>query len=353
MAVKQPAEDKQMSRSRIKQTKSILWFGAALFALAIATSASAQVTIQFGGPQVPGFSNYYPWFNDVPQYQADQSFRWFLANHPNVARELARNPGLLYNANWRRQHPQLEQYLASHPYVWQALNNEYWATGPAETQWGDYDDQHQWRDAYWWHQNNPDWFYNNHQDWASLNPRWRDRDGDYDQQHVWHYGQWWYQQDPNWVKTRHPDWLRQHQNWTNQATQQQNQQRQATREQQQRNLQQQQAAHEQNQQNQQQNQQRQAAREQQQRNLQQQQAAHEQNQQNQQQNQQRQVTREQQQRNPKQQQAAQPQDQHNQRQQAVREQNQKPEQAAARQEHQQPQGQQQDKQHGNANAKPQ
>jgi flagellar biosynthesis GTPase FlhF len=313
-------EDKQMSRSRIKQIKAIMWFGAVLFALAIAARASAQ----FGMPQVPGFSSYYPWFNDVPQYQGDQSFRWFLANHPNIARALARNPELLYNANWRRQHPPLEQYLEYHPYVWQALNNEYWCTGPAETQWGDYDDQHQWRDAYWWHQNNPDWFYNNHQDWVSLNPRWRDRDGDYDQQHVWHYGQWWYTQDPNWVKTRHPDWLRQHQNWTTQATQQQNQQqgqqRQALREQQQRNLQQQQAAHRQNQQNQQQDQQHQALREQQQRNLQQQQAAHQQNQQNQ-------------------------------RQQA--EQKQKPQQATTHQEHQQqPQGQQQNKQHEKGNDKP-
>lgn len=88
-----------MSRSRTTQIKSIVWLGAALFTLVIADPASAQVTIQIGTPQVPGFSNYYPWFNDVPQYQGDQTFRWFLANHPNVARELARNPGLLYNAN--------------------------------------------------------------------------------------------------------------------------------------------------------------------------------------------------------------------------------------------------------------
>jgi hypothetical protein len=54
---------------------------AMVFALAIATPASAQITIQFGGPQVPGFSNNYPWFNDVPQYQGDQSFRYFLAYH--------------------------------------------------------------------------------------------------------------------------------------------------------------------------------------------------------------------------------------------------------------------------------
>lgn len=218
--------------------KSIVWLGAALFALAIAAPAPAQVTIQIGTPQVPGFSNYYPWFNDVPQYQGDQTFRWFLANHPNIAEALSRNPSLLYDANWRSQYPGLEQYLASHPYEWQALNDEYWSTGPAETPWGDYDDEHQWRDAYWWHQNNPDWFYDNHPDWVSLDPRWRDRDGDYDQQHVWHYGQWWYQKDPGWVNTHHPNWIKQHENWTTHAakqhTQPQNQRQQAAQEQNQR-----------------------------------------------------------------------------------------------------------------------
>jgi hypothetical protein len=75
--------------------KSLIWFGAILLAVAIA----APVNAQFSMPQVPGFSNSYPWFNEVSQYQGDQSFQWFLANHPNIARALARNPGLLYNAN--------------------------------------------------------------------------------------------------------------------------------------------------------------------------------------------------------------------------------------------------------------
>jgi len=242
---------------------------AAAMVLALTAPASAQITIQFGGPQVPGFSNYYPWFNDVPQYEGNEGFRYFLAYHPNIARALSRNPGLLYNANWRAQYPQLQHYLRTHPYVWQALNDEYWSTGPAETQWGDYDDQHQWRDAYWWHQYNPDWFYQNHQDWASLNSRWHDQDGAYDQQRQWHDRGWWYQQNPNWVKANRPNWLRQQQNWTNQATQQRNQQpdqqRQAAREQQQRNLQQQQATHQQEQQNQQQENQRQRQENQQQR----------------------------------------------------------------------------------------
>ena len=73
------------------------WMGAILFGLAIAGPASAQVQvrIEFGRPQAYGFSNNYPWFNDVPQYQNVQSFQYFLAYHPDIARALSRNPGAL------------------------------------------------------------------------------------------------------------------------------------------------------------------------------------------------------------------------------------------------------------------
>ena len=196
------------------------WCAAILLALAIAAPTRAQVTILFEEPPVPGFSNSYPWFNDVPQYQGDQSFQWFMANHPDIAGALARDPGLLYDANWRSQFPALEQYLANHPYEWQALNGEDWSEGPAETQWGYYDSEHQWQDAYWWHQNNPNWFYDNHQDWASLDSRWLTEDGAYDPQHQWHYGEWWYNQNPNWVTANHPAWLTEHQNWEKPAEQQ-------------------------------------------------------------------------------------------------------------------------------------
>ena len=382
-----------MSHAKIKQIKSIAWLGAVLFAVAISTGASAQMRIDVEGPPVPGFSNYYPWFNDVPQYEGEQSFRWFLAHHPNVSRELARNPGLLYNPNWRRQHPQLEQYFATHPQVWAMLNGDYWATGPAETQWGDYDDQHQWRDAYWWHENDPDRFYDTHPDWVSLDPRWRDHDGDYDQSHQWHYKQWWEQKDPTWVKDRHPDWLREPQNRTNQANEQHNRQQnpqqerelQTSREQQQRNGQQQQQQQQQQSEQQKQRDQNQrneqATREQQQ----QQQRSEQQNQQNQRDQNQRneQATREQQQHNaqqpaerqqekqqqPEQSMREQPQhtaeqparterqpspekqqpDQH----QAVHEEKSKPQEASADQGHQRPQaGDQSQDKHGPGNEKP-
>jgi hypothetical protein len=217
-----------MLPSRIK---SLTWFGAILFTLAIA----APVRAQFSMPQVPGFSKNYPWFNEVPQYQGSQSFQYFLAYHPNIARALSRNPGLLYDANWRSQVPALQQYLANHPNEWQQLNGQNWSEGPAETQWGDYDDQHQWHDAYWWHRNNPDRFYDVHQNWTSLDSRWRDQDGAYDRQRQWHYGEWWYNQDPNWVTTNHPNWLSEHPNWENQTEQQDYRRQQAMREQNQQN----------------------------------------------------------------------------------------------------------------------
>ena len=80
---------------------------------------------------------------------------------------------------------------------------------------GDYDNDNNWHDAYWWHQNNPDFFYANHPNWISWYPDWLNTDGAYDAQHNWHYGQWWYNQNPNWVSANHPNWISQHSNWAN------------------------------------------------------------------------------------------------------------------------------------------
>ncbi len=80
---------------------------------------------------------------------------------------------------------------------------------------GDYDNDNNWHDAYWWHQNDPDFFYANHPEWISWQPDWRNQDGAYDAQHNWHYGQWWYNQNPGWVSANHPNWISQHRNWAN------------------------------------------------------------------------------------------------------------------------------------------
>jgi len=61
---------------------------AALLVLAVAAPALAQIQIT-----IPGFRSDFPWFtNNVPQAQ---TFEQFLANHPDEARELSQNPGLL------------------------------------------------------------------------------------------------------------------------------------------------------------------------------------------------------------------------------------------------------------------
>jgi hypothetical protein len=169
----------------------------AVFALALAAPAWAQ----YGEPpsvQVLSFPVNYPWFSDP----MGESFGQFLANHPVVGNELAQNPELIYNANWRASHPALQAYLNANPAMWAQLMS-----------YGDYDNSNVWHDAYWWHQNNPDFFYSNHPQWVSFNPLWLAQDGAYDTNHTWHYGEWWYNQNPGWVASNHPNWMSQHQNW--------------------------------------------------------------------------------------------------------------------------------------------
>jgi hypothetical protein len=221
----------------MKRIVTIL-FGALLMSI-VAAPAMAQIQIT-----IPGFRSDNPWFNNVPQAQ---TFKQFLADHPDDARELAQNPGLLYDPEWRGQHrqlqyflqthpdvwdglkaqsadiydprfsqflgnhrevasdlrdnpellydpgyrshhPELTEFLADHPQVWENMNAERESAGRTPAGFGAYDNQHRWHDANWWHQNNPGWFWESHPEWASVNPQWRDQDGTYDQQHVWHYG---------------------------------------------------------------------------------------------------------------------------------------------------------------------
>jgi hypothetical protein len=217
--------------------------------LVLATAAPAMAQIQI---TIPGFRNDFPWFTNVPQAQ---TFEQFLANHPDDERELAQNPGLLYDPNWRAQHrelqyflqthpdvweglkaqgagiydtrfsqflnnhpdvasdlrddpellydpryrenhPELVQFLANHPRVWANLNAQRETAGPAPGELGAYDDVHQWHDAGWWWANNPDWVRGHHPTW------W----GGYDNGHVWRPAAWWWQNNPNWVRHHHPEW---------------------------------------------------------------------------------------------------------------------------------------------------
>src|ERR1700687_3048523 len=188
----------------------VMAFGAILM-LAPVAPASAQV-------QIPGFPINFPWFTNVPQAQ---TFEQYLASHPDDQRELAQNPGLIYDPGWRGQHRQLQyflqthpdvwdglkaqsaeiydtpfngflnghqdvasdlrrdpellydrayrndhrelaQFLTDHPRVWASLSAQHETSGPGTERLGAYDNQHQWHDANWWHQNSPDWFWSHH-----------------------------------------------------------------------------------------------------------------------------------------------------------------------------------------------
>jgi hypothetical protein len=97
---------------------------------------------------------------------------------------------MIYDENWRMQHPQLQAFMQANPNVWTWLE-----------QWGEYDTQNQWHDAYWWHQNNRQWFYSNHLEWVALDPRWRDQAGAYDNQHAWHDAYWWHKNNRRYFYT--------------------------------------------------------------------------------------------------------------------------------------------------------
>ena len=138
----------------------------------------------------------------------DQRFSEFLANHPNIAAQLAADPALLYNPNYIAAHPRLAAFLETHPNVWRALTGGYAGTVPVDygNAWGDYDNSRVWHDYYWWHQYHPDWFWMHHPEWAANEPSWRAYDGDWDENHQWHDRNWWAQNRADWVRAHHRDW---------------------------------------------------------------------------------------------------------------------------------------------------
>ncbi len=150
----------------------------------------------------------------------------FLNNHPGVGAQVRANPELLYDRQFRRQHPGLQEFLQNHPNVWR----NFVAGGPAQGPggWGAYDQNRQWRNADWWHQNDPDWMYRNHPEWAENHPDWRANDGDFDDSHVWHNRGWWNDNHPDWVQRHHPNWYKHEQHQA--AKEQQHQEKQQGRE---------------------------------------------------------------------------------------------------------------------------
>jgi hypothetical protein len=141
-----------------------------------------------------------------------ERFNRFLNEHPNLKNRLASNPELVYDRRFRDEHPELRQFLQNHPSVWQKIARGPNMGGGGPGGWGDYDSNHQWRDANWWHENDRAWMYQHHPEWAENHPDWRAADGDFDDAHVWHDRGWWNENHRDWVGQHHPDWFKRQQN---------------------------------------------------------------------------------------------------------------------------------------------
>jgi hypothetical protein len=122
---------------------------------------------------------------------AAQDIQQYMSTHP----ELQQNPSLMNNPTYLARHPDLTRWLERHP---QFDRGRYGHMGA-------YDRHHEWREADWWHQNDPDWVYHNHPDWIRDHPAWMKR-GDYDNEHHWRDREWWEHNHPNWVREHHPHW---------------------------------------------------------------------------------------------------------------------------------------------------
>ncbi len=147
-------------------------------------------------------------------YDSARLDHW-LNEHQNVKSKLAANPNLIYNKDFREDHPELRTFLQNHPDVWDKLERDHnLAGGPRG--WGDYDERHEWHDADWWHDHDRAWMYRHHPEWAENHPDWRRDDGDFDDAHVWHDRDWWHENHSDWVERRHPEWARDKDEWKEQ-----------------------------------------------------------------------------------------------------------------------------------------
>ena len=80
------------------------------------------------------------------QYYHEEKLDRFLDGHPKVKSELAQNPDLIYNKQWREKHPELRQFMQNHPDVWGKL--------PNSGRYGAYGPNHQWHEADSYHEHN-------------------------------------------------------------------------------------------------------------------------------------------------------------------------------------------------------
>jgi hypothetical protein len=149
-------------------------------------------------------------------YNSERLDHW-LNEHQGIKNKLAANPNLIYNKDFREDHPELRQFLQNHPDVWQKIGPAPRGLAGGPGRWGDYDEHHEWRDADWWHAHDRAWMYRHHPEWVENHPDWRHDDGDWDDSHVWHDRNWWNENHRDWVQRRHADWLRDKDEWKERA----------------------------------------------------------------------------------------------------------------------------------------
>ena len=99
----------------------------------------------------------------------------YLANHPQTAAELRANPSLIYNANWRSQHPHFETWANSHPEDWKAMRTP----APWQNHYGAFDKSNdEWHNQNWWYHHKPQEAHENHPDWWQDHHDWKPYQGD-------------------------------------------------------------------------------------------------------------------------------------------------------------------------------
>ncbi len=119
----------------------------------------------------------------------DPGFNTFLAHHPGVSRDLAANPELLYDPRFRAAHPELQAWLGGHPSAWRSLKYQAAAApvapvyGRYPAGYGDWDEEHVWRDPDWWQDHHPDWVRKHHPEWAE----WRDKHWQHHEEQLEHH----------------------------------------------------------------------------------------------------------------------------------------------------------------------
>jgi len=168
--------------------KAITWFSALAVMCLMAIPAAAQYV-------TPGELN---------------NFNAFLNGHPNIASQLRRNPGLVDNAGYLQEHPELHSYLADHDQLRRAVqdhpgqfmysggrysygwgtNRNYYYRGTSQEQWeqmhnyGHYDpDDRQWHDRDWWEHNRADWVREHHPRWEAARADMREDYNEWKQHH--------------------------------------------------------------------------------------------------------------------------------------------------------------------------